>query len=57
MYTYISSVARLFLSAEERQRLTSGTLAMATSGIGFILDFTRVITYALLVKESTGGKA
>ena len=53
---YVSSVARLFLSAEERQRQTSETLAMATSRIGFTLGFTLVITYALLVKESTGGK-
>ena len=29
---------------------------MATSRIGFTLGFTLVITYALLVKESTGGK-
>ena len=29
---------------------------MATSGIGFTLGFTLVITNALLVKESTGGK-
>ena len=53
---YVSSVARLFLSAEERQRQTSGMLAMATSEISFTLGFTLVITYALLVKESTGGK-
>ena len=39
-----------------RQRQTSGMLAMATSGICFTLGFTLVITYALLVKESTGGK-
>ena len=45
------------LPPQERQRQTSGTLmAMATSWIGFTLDFTLVITYALLVKESIGGK-
>ena len=60
---------RALLSAEERQRHTSGMLAMATSsqawpdysrlrtsGIDFTLSFTLVITYALLVKESIGGK-
>ena len=52
---YVFSFGRL-LSTEERQRQTSGTLAMATSRIGFNLGFTLVITYALLVKESTGGK-